>query len=84
MITELLKYLCGSLHIRGAGGHPHGWGHSHHPMWNWRGGSIRVISVVVTAVLIIAPPWIVTVVGLLIVLLWIVAVVAVILVVVTA
>lgn len=84
LITELLRYLCGSLHVRGHGGHPHGWRHSHHPVRNWRGGCIRVISVVVTAVLIIAPPWIVTAVGLLIVLLLIVAVVAVILVVVTA
>lgn len=72
------------MHVRGHGGHAHGWGRPHHSLWNWRGGGIRVVAIVVTVVLIIAPLWIVIVVGLLIVLLLVVAVVSLSLVVVTA
>lgn len=78
--SEMLRYLSGRLHVRWHGGHR--W-RRHHSLWNWRRRGIRVISIVVTAVLIIAPLWIVTIVRLLIILLLVVAVVTLILVVVT-
>ena len=70
------SYLCGGLRVWGHWGHSHG-GWRHHPMWwhRWRVaiGAVAIVSIV--AVLIVAPLWVVVLVGLLIILLLVVVVV---------